>query len=848
MTERHGNEHHATRRRVLQATAGAVAATGAAGTATATDDVEIEDGRAQPVFADDEVVREDYWVETDTDTDGSGRPDRIHVEVARPASTDEAGVRLPVILQPSPYWGNLDRDVRAYSMERQLYVPGEDDDAPAEPERVSDAEAEALKETITDESFEDEERTWFEETFGRSVGTSDAADSIGPRSYEEEFLDRGFVFAYVASLGSERSTGCVTVGDRREVDGVKSVVDWLNGRTMAYDARTGGQPQTATFATGKCGSIGHSYNGFLSLAVATTGVDGLECVTPSGAVTSWYTYLRSNGAVISTGPGPNKGLAVQTMFDYVDTRKNDQKCDPVEQRLRENQDRRTGNYDEFWAERDYARDERVADVDAGVFLVHGLADDNVKTRNAARLAAALDRNDVPHRTWLHSAGHRPPVREHRERWYDLLNRWWTHWLLGVDNGVLEEPAATVERTDDTLDSYEEWPHPAATGVDVALRPGGTGRGGLALDPPAPVEESFTDDPETPPQSLYEPENGQNRLVYRSEPLAESLHLSGTIRPDLRLSFSKRAALVSVALFDVAPDGSRTLVNRGWANATNRNSLREADPLTPGEEYRVEFPINAVDRVFEAGHRLAVMVYSSDQDFTKRPDHDLDLTLSLADSAVELPVVGGESALAASLDVEGGDGGPRAVVEVGSRSVAAGESLTVDGGESSDPDGWIASYEWAFGDGTTATGETASHAYDDPGEYAVELTVEDDTGRSATATTTVTVGEDDGNGGTTTYTGSLREYGSATRTHAMELSAPTGATASLSGDAGTDFDLYLTTDGRTPTTDDFDRRSWSDDSEESITVEELSAGQRLGLLVDAYDGSGEFELTVEERGE
>lgn len=51
---------------------------------------------------------------------------------------------------------------------------------------------------------------------------------------------------------------------------------------------------------------------------------------------------------------------------------------------------------------------------------------------------------------------------------------------------------------------------------------------------------------------------------------------------------------------------------------------------------------------------------------------------------------------------------------------------------------IRSYEWDFGDGDTGSGPTVQHAYSAAGTYSVLLTVTDDAGRVATATTTVTV--------------------------------------------------------------------------------------------------------------
>jgi PKD repeat protein len=56
----------------------------------------------------------------------------------------------------------------------------------------------------------------------------------------------------------------------------------------------------------------------------------------------------------------------------------------------------------------------------------------------------------------------------------------------------------------------------------------------------------------------------------------------------------------------------------------------------------------------------------------------------------------------------------------------------------DPDGTIRSYLWKFGDGGSATTQTAAHLYSTPGTYTATLTVTDNSGLSATDSVVVVV--------------------------------------------------------------------------------------------------------------
>lgn len=65
-------------------------------------------------------------------------------------------------------------------------------------------------------------------------------------------------------------------------------------------------------------------------------------------------------------------------------------------------------------------------------------------------------------------------------------------------------------------------------------------------------------------------------------------------------------------------------------------------------------------------------------------------------------------------------------------------VSFDASSSSDNDGIIVTYRWAFGDGTTGVGKTQAHTYELPGEYITRLTVTDDDGAKDSTIQTIQV--------------------------------------------------------------------------------------------------------------
>jgi X-Pro dipeptidyl-peptidase len=468
---------------------------------------------------------------------------------------------------------------------------------------------------------------------------------------------------FADSLGSGGSDGCPTSGGRNETLGMKAVVDWFNGRAPGFDAA--GAPVRADWSTGRTGMIGVSYNGTLPNAVAATGVRGLETIVPIAGISSWYDYYRANGGVVA--PGGFQGEDTDVLAKAVLTRANPEVCAGVMAALERDQDRETGDYSRYWAERNYLRD--VDKVRASVLLVHGLHDDNVRTIQAGQWWDALARRHVPRKIWLHQAGHTDPFNVRRAEWLSTLHRWFDQWLYKIDTGIMREPMADVEVAPNVWRTSSTWPVPGTR--PTALFPS---ESGLATRPSPGPRQSFVDDPAQTPEELADNESSAdpNRLAYLSEPLTRETRLSGTPRVTIRADLAGRSPYLTALLVDygvadryaalrsltvqdcvgpgipgdpgcfnrreyVTAQTPSEIVTRGWIDVRNRLSAAHTTPVRAGKAYTFTWNLQTEDHVFAAGHRIGLVLISTDRDHTLRYPAGTEVGVRLGVSRVVLPL-------------------------------------------------------------------------------------------------------------------------------------------------------------------------------------------------------------------
>ena len=117
-------------------------------------------------------------------------------------------------------------------------------------------------------------------------------------------------------------------------------------------------------------------------------------------------------------------------------------------------DRITGDYNDFWAGRDYLND--MEPFKTPLLMSHGFNDWNVMPEHSYRIYDAARAKGVPVQIYYHQGGHGgpPPLT--------LMNRWFTRYLHGEKNGVEKDPKAWIVREKDDRDeptAYEDYPNP-----------------------------------------------------------------------------------------------------------------------------------------------------------------------------------------------------------------------------------------------------------------------------------------------------------------------------------------------------------------------------------------------------
>ena len=232
----------------------------------------------------------------------------------------------------------------------------------------------------------------------------------------------------------------------------------------------------------------------------------------------------------------------------------------------------------------------------------------------------------------------------------LMNRWFTRYLHGIENGVEQDKKAWIVRENDKRKNptpYQDYPNPEATEVILHLTKGAPETGMLRIDKSIHQGiEQLVDDYSFSGSSLAQAERNNHRLLYVTPPLTEPVHISGTAQVSITLSISKPAANLSIWLISLPwTEGRKSkmtdnIITRGWADPQNHRSITQSEPLEAGKFYEISFDLMPDDQIIPKGQQIGLMVFSSDKEFTLWPEPGTEINVDLDATTLTLPIVGG----------------------------------------------------------------------------------------------------------------------------------------------------------------------------------------------------------------
>ncbi|MDN3357099.1 Xaa-Pro dipeptidyl-peptidase [Actinomadura sp. DC4] len=576
-----------------------------------TPHIVIAGGMTRPVFSYQDAIRETVYVDTPVDSDHDGEHDRVAVYVTRPKETGH-GLKVASIIEASPYYGGT---------VNTPYHPADVTDRP----RLAPWQPPTAPWTPPDHTFV---------------------------YYDNYFVSRGYAVLAASTLGTGESTGCPGAVSPEETTAMKTVVEWLTGKATAHTAD--GRKAEAGWSTKNVAMAGKSYDGTLPLATAATGVEGLKTIVSISGVGSWYDYYRANGGVVA--PAGYEGEDADLHAEVVLTRKNPAVCAPEMRRLEKDMDRTSGDYNQFWAARNFIA--KARNLRASVLVTGGLNDWNVKPDQFLDLWQALGRAGVPRKLWIHQARHDDPIDVRQQVWLDTLDRWFAHWLYGVENGIMSEPKVDLERAPGQWTTAPDWPDPKARTVTLSLN----GRRGF-VDAPSRTAEQLTERPDRP---------DPNRLIYLTPKLTAPARLSGTPKVRLKAAVDGSSPYLTALLVDYGEDtrfagfsatgqrwcfgdsvpgdsGCRTvrryvtrrtpyeIVTRGWLDVRNRRSASLTEEIEKGRTYAFGWPLVPYDHVFKPGHRIGLVIMATDHEYTLR--YPAGTKVTVTGGELDLPLDG-----------------------------------------------------------------------------------------------------------------------------------------------------------------------------------------------------------------
>jgi predicted acyl esterase len=235
-------------------------------------------------------------------------------------------------------------------------------------------------------------------------------------------------------------------------------------------------------------------------------------------------------------------------------------------------------------------------------------------------------------------------------------RWWRHWLMGEETGIMADPMLRAYMPEATAAQVAPGPIPgrwiaesAWPSPNVAARTLHFGHGGLHDAPQPPEAMRIAGDrvvglckvewvPFAPTELPKEQSADDARsAVFDSPALTEAVEILGAPLLRVRVSSNRPVAHLAVRLCQVTPAGQSWLVSYGVLNLTHRDGHQHPAPLEPGRAYDIEIPLNFTAHRFPSGARIRASLSESLWPLVWPSPEVAILSVDLAETRLVVPV-------------------------------------------------------------------------------------------------------------------------------------------------------------------------------------------------------------------
>jgi predicted acyl esterase len=455
----------------------------------------------------------------------------------------------------------------------------------------------------------------------------------------EYFVSRGYVHVIADVRGTGHSEGKYDICSLAEQQDGYDLVEWIAA-----------QP----WCNGNVGMVGVSYYAFIQYLVAAQQPPHLKAIFPHDGWTDMYRDVSHHGGILMHGwlriwveggnilawdnsPASERLMPPELLGQRVQDLLDDpviQECPTIYNALIFPRYKPTlydwvvqdldGPY--YWERSAYTKLDRIK---IPAFLGSEMHNYPVVMHLPGSFGA-YEGVDAPKKLVIRPSVPERPFHE----LHDEIVRWYDHWLKGIDTGVMDGPSIQIwVHGRDEWRNGEQWPLPETKWAEYFLSTGKLQEGSAPVEAQTP--ETFHHRPVLPLiMNSFPLDPPPEFLSYSTGPLEKDVEVVGPVVLYLYAALSGEDADFIVKLKDVGPEGTQTVLSRGWLKASHRtidqersrpwqpfHPHTEAVPVIPGEVNEYVIEVRPIANLFKKGHEIVLEVRSCDY-----PMEPLDLTL------------------------------------------------------------------------------------------------------------------------------------------------------------------------------------------------------------------------------